>query len=153
MPKKDYDCVIERGHNKINDKLIDFLKTKIRGKYLDVGANTGWLLREVPKGMGIDASPVMVEKSDGLVKLGYAESLPFESKSFNMVVLSCVLEQCENPDKVLEEARRVGRRVIGINPIPGSPWGKIGGWVKSIISPEKFTYTEEIDKDRYYFEL
>jgi SAM-dependent methyltransferase len=151
MSTENYNCVIERGHNEINDRIIDFLKTKIKGRYLDVGANTGWLLREVEGGTGIDSSPLMVEKSGGLVKLGKAEKLPFKDKEFDTVVLSCVLEQCEMPQEALQEAMRVGKRVIGINPYPGSRWGKIGGWVKSVIKPN-FKYIEKIDDERYYFE-
>jgi hypothetical protein len=93
----------------------------------------------------------MVEKSGGLVKLGKAEKLPFKDKEFDTVVLSCVLEQCEMPQEALQEAMRVGKRVIGINPYPGSRWGKIGGWVKSVIKPN-FKYIEKIDDERYYFE-
>lgn len=147
-----YNCVIERGHSEINDRIIDFLKTKIQGRYLDVGANTGWLLREVPGGIGIDNSPLMVEMSKGSVVLGEAENIPFKDKEFDTVVLSCVLEQCDDWEKALKEAQRVGNRVIGINPYPGSRWGKIGGWVKSIIDPGNFKTVEKFDEERYYFE-
>ncbi len=146
-----YNCVIERGHNEINDRIIDFLKTKIDGKFLDVGCNTGWLVKEL-NGVGVDASPLMVAKAnDDRILLAKAEALPFKDKEFDIVVLSCVLEQCERPEIALQEALRVGKRVIGINPYPGSRWGKIGGWVKSIIEP-RFNYIEKIDDERYYFE-
>jgi SAM-dependent methyltransferase len=152
MPSKNYDVIIERGHSEINDRIIDFLKTKIKGNFLDVGCNTGWLVKEL-SGFGIDASPEMVKiANDPRIILGKAEKLPFRDKEFDTVVLSCVLEQCDRPQDALKEARRVGKRVIGINPYPGSRWGKIGGWVKSIISPEEFNYTEKIDDERYYFE-
>jgi len=64
----------------------------------------------------------------------------------------CVYDEAEAAKGLGGEAKRVGRRVIGINPYPGSPWGKIGGWVKSVIPPE-FKYVERFDKDRYYFEI
>jgi len=153
MPKETYNCVIERGHDDINDNIIDFLKTKIQGKYLDVGANTGWLLKEKEGGTGIDASPDMVEKSNGLVQLGNAEDLQFKDKEFDVVVLSCLLEQCHDWRLALSEAKRVGKKVIGINPKPGSRWGTIGGWVKSIIPEATFQYTKSFDNERYYFEI
>jgi len=153
MSKKTYDCVIERNHNEINNKIIDFLKTKIYGKYLDVGANTGWLIREKEGGIGVDSSIEMVNKSNGLIRLANANNLPFKDKEFDIVVMSCVLEQCDDWEIALKEAMRVGKKVIGINPYPGSTWGKIGGWVKSIIPTDKFTYIKRFDKDRYYFEI
>lgn len=156
MHAKDYDVVIERGRSEINDRIIDFLKPKIRGKYLDVGCNTGWLLEEVPGGVGVDASKQLVEMAveKGLdVRYAYAENLPFGNRSFDTVVLSCVLEQCDDWQDALEEAQRVGKRVIGINPIPGSRWGVEGGWVKSVIPEDTFPYTELVDDERYYFEI
>jgi SAM-dependent methyltransferase len=147
-----YSLVIERGHSEINDRIIDFLKTKIKGKFLDVGCNTGWLVKDLD-GIGVDASPVMVEKAnDKRVILARAEELPFKDNEFDTVVLSCVLEQCDDWKIALKEAKRVGKKVIGINPYPGSPWGVIGGWVKSIIPPGEFKYTEKFDEHRYYFE-
>ncbi|MEA1925840.1 MAG: class I SAM-dependent methyltransferase [Patescibacteria group bacterium] len=151
MPKKNYDVVIERGHSDINDRIIDFLKTKIEGHFLDIGANTGWLLEEVPNGIGIDASPEMVKKSGGKVMLGVAENLPFQDNEFDTVVMSCVLEQCKDWKKALKEAQRVGKKVIGINPYPNSPWGELRGWVRSVIPP--FGKHERFDQDRYYFEI
>jgi SAM-dependent methyltransferase len=154
MSQKDYDVVIERGKSEINDRIIDFLKGKIKGKYLDVGANTGWLLREVPNGIGIDSSRSMVDRSNGRVIYGNAENIPFADCTFETVVLSCILEQCQDWKKALNEAKRVGRKVIGINPIPGSRWGIIGGWVKSVIPEEEIGgKIEKIDDERYYFEL
>jgi len=156
MSSKNYDVIIERGHSEINDRIIDFLKPKIQGRYLDVGCNTGWLLEEVPNGVGVEPSAPLVKRATnkGLnVIEGSGEKLPFEEKEFDTVVLSCVLEQCEDWRKVLKECRRVGKRVIGINPYPGSPWGIKGGWVKSIIQPYEFITTERLDSDRYYFEI
>lgn len=153
---QDYNVVIERGHSPINDRIIDFLKTKITGRYIDIGANTGWLVSEVPGGVGLEPSHELVGMAVKLkrnVMLGNALDIPFKSKSFDIAVLSCVLEQMENWEGALLEAKRVARKVIGVNPYPGSPWGKIGGWVKSVIPPEHFKYTEKIDDDRYYFEL
>lgn len=154
MSQKTYDIIIERGKSPINDAIIDFLKTKIKGSYLDIGANTGWLLREVPGGVGIDNSPLMIYGAkDCKMILADAEHIPFHNNAFDMAVMSCVLEQCADWHKALAEARRVARKVIGINPYPGSPWGVEGGWVKSIIDPSNFPYVEQFDKDRYYFEI
>jgi SAM-dependent methyltransferase len=151
-----YNVKIERGHTPVNDKIIDFLKPRIHGSYIDIGCNTGWLLSEVSGGVGVEQSRELVEKATakGLtVYQASAENLPVFLEKFDTAILSCVLEQCEDWERVLGEAQNVAHRVIGINPYPGSPWGKVGGWVKSVIPPEYFTHTEPIDLDRYYFEL
>lgn len=160
MPETPYSTVIERGYTPVNDAIIDWLKPHIRGRYLDIGCNAGWLLSEVPGGVGVDASPLMVERAlaKGLdVRLGNAENLQFADKEFQTAVLSCVLEQCHSWRVALAEACRVAGRVIGVNPIPGaSPWGSIGGWVHSVIpeaAMQALGYrTERMDAQRYYFE-
>lgn len=159
----DYNIIIEKGHSTRNDAVIDFLTTKISGRYLDVGCNTGWLLSLIPKGIGVDASIQMVKlaKTKNLtVCYAWGEALPFVNKAFNYVVLSCILEQCKKPYKIILEALRVGKKVIGINPYPNSPWGKNSPspWVKSIINPTEFSkhwnaYVERFDKERWYFEI
>lgn len=155
--ENNYSTIIERGHHPINDRIIDFLKPKIQGRWLDIGCNAGWLLSEVPFGTGIDASIKMVElaKLKGLrVFHGSADALPFNDGEFDTVVMSCVLEQCKDWKKAFKESKRVGYVIIGINPYPGSRWGVIGGCVKSIIPPDEMedTYIERFDDERYYFE-
>lgn len=158
----DYVTVIERGHTTLNDQIHDFIKKKIVGHYLDIGCNTGWMLEEVPNGIGIDASPVLIAKAREKVlnaRMGRAECLQFDEKEFQTVLLVSVLEQVVNPGLCLEQAQRVGQRVIGINPVPGaSEWGKVGGWVRSLI-PEEWMFRRGYVTERlpfapafYYFE-
>ncbi len=133
-----YSLVIDRHQNQMNDEIFDALKPMISGRWLDVGCNIGVLLDEVPNGVGVDASPLMVAEAVRRgrdVRLADACHLPFEDKEFDTVVLSCVLEQIADWRAALAEAKRVGRRVIGINPIPGSPWGVIQGAVQAILPP------------------
>ena len=160
MQNFDYKCRIERGHTDINDRIIAFLKSRVKGELLDVGCNSGYLLEEVGHGTGIDASAEMVERGKHLgldIYHGWAHELPFEDKVFDTVVLSCILEQIPDWKAAVTEAKRVGKRVIGINPYPGSPWGIIHGFVKSVISPDEMqemgAIVERFDQDRYYFEI
>lgn len=172
---KEYDIVIEEGHNPINDRIFNFLLPRLVGNVLDVGCNTGYLISEYERinqssparslefrAVGIDSSPIMVKKAQekGLkVILGDATNLPFPDDAFDTVVLSCVLEQIEHWEAALEEALRVGKRVIGVNPVPGQgQWGNKKGWVKSLIDPVYLSMTYDmaiiyLDRDRYYFEI
>ena len=154
----NYTLVIDRNINKMNDDIFDALKPKISGRWLDVGCNVGVMLDEVPNGTGVDASETMVAEAlrrGRDVRLANACNLPFLDKQFDTVVLSCVLEQIPDWRRALDEAKRVGHKVIGINPIPGSQWGKIQGAVKSIIPPDEMggeiTYPP-ID-GKYLFEI
>ena len=160
MPGTAYPTVICRGYTAINDWIIDFLADRVWGRYVDIGCNCGFLLSEVPGGIGVDLSEPMVRealKRHVPAVLGRAEALPFPDRVFDTAVLSCVLEQTERPDLVISEALRVARRVIGINPIPGaSQWGAKGGWIRSVL-PEAMMHaagfrTERMDAERYFFE-
>ena len=154
-----YNVIIEKGHTPVNDAIIQFIGAQIKGRYLDVGCNSGFLLETVPNGFGVDLSPLMINiaMEKGLpVQQANAEKLPFKDKEFDTVVLFCVLEQTENWKQALSEAKRVGKRVIGINPYPGkSRWGKIGDWVKSIIPPEEIegALILPFSENLYYFEV
>lgn len=175
-----YDVVIERGKSPLNDQIIDKIKqniprkklitssdpSSISNKYLDVGCNTGWLLEEVPYGVGIDNSKIIVSQAlaKGLDVICHdvTMGLPFPDNSFNCVVLSCVLQQVSEPLELLWDAMRVARhKVIGVSPYPGmSEWGRINGnkWTKSVIWPDKlkemfYAKIEEIDNTHYFFEI
>jgi SAM-dependent methyltransferase len=164
---KEYRIKIDKGHHPINDAIFNFIISKLKlhrqrfcdhknFSYLDIGCNIGVILKEIEGGTGVDNSKYIIELAleQGLnVQVADALDLPFEDNIFDVAILSCVLEQVENWAVVLEEARRVSRVVIGINPLPGSDWGRKGGYVKSIIPMEAFAYVELMaDIDKYYFE-
>lgn len=159
----EYNVIIEQGRSKDNDDIIDFLIPECKGYTLDIGANAGYLISKLPNAVGVDNSPIVVDKAKELGRnvILVKDKLPFEDKTFDTVVLSCVLEQCEDWEKVLNEALRVSKgKVIGINPIPEkSSWGFVGGWVKSIIKPSylEFNYNAEISYPdlvgKYFFEI
>ncbi len=78
------------------------------GRWLDVGAGSG-VHREVFAGrarpyVGLDPAP----RGPGVVP-GTGEALPFRDASFEVAVLSEVLEHVPAPEAVLAEARRVLR--------------------------------------------
>ena len=101
-----------------------------QSRFLDLGCGPGVLPRDLAKigycGVGIDASPAMVETSRQLLdgegnsgswsfQLGDVESLPFLDGSFDAAVCSGVIDYLPTDDKLLGEAARVlkpGGRLI-----------------------------------------
>lgn len=84
-----------------------------RAEILDVGCGTAWLADCFPNYTGVDASPEMVEAAaerGRRVLLGdVGESLPFESGSFDGVVLKDVLEHLADPVATVADAYRLLR--------------------------------------------
>jgi len=96
--------------------------TRRQQRLLEVGCGTGRFLQFFWESgfdvAGLDASPAMLElsrermgcKAD--LHVGQAEHLPFEDKEFDVVALLTLLEFCNDPGQVLEEALRVARKAI-----------------------------------------
>ena len=99
-------------------KKIQFEKFKImlqdlqiNGKVLDHGCGTG-LFAEFVKShfFGIDVSFKMLkqaQKRGELVVQGDIEHLPFKSKTFDWILSFTVLQNVQNPRRVLDELKRV----------------------------------------------
>ncbi len=164
MRDLDYRAVIDRGWSPQNDAIHDFLVPRVSGHWLDIGCNSGWMLSDIPNGVGVEPSLFLVElaRAKGLdVHHAWAEELPFPSASFDLAVIACVLQIVEGWRGALSEARRVATRVIGILPYPGTPWGITGGkhrWVRSVIDPAELiklgaTIEHDIAEDMYFFEI
>lgn len=155
-----YATVIERGQSELSDWCHDFLaQQRIEAPWLDIGCNSGWLLSEVPGGMGCDTSDVMLElaRQRGLAVERPEHFRQFPARYFHTAVLGSVLEQCSDPDAVLREAQRLAGRVIGLSPIPGGPWGTVGGWVRSVLPCEWFVshgcrVAEFPERNKFFFE-
>jgi ubiquinone/menaquinone biosynthesis C-methylase UbiE len=92
-------------------------------RVLEIGCGTGAISRvlgvqpNVAEVMGVDPSPYFVEKARelgaGVPGLSFEEadgrSLPFEERSFDVVVIHTVLSHVPGPEEVLAEAHRVLR--------------------------------------------
>ena len=81
---------------------------ELRGRILDLGSGTG-LLREFLKidVIGADISMNMLVKGAGGRVQAEAEKLPFKSNSFDYVLSFSTLQNIENPEVTLKEAKRV----------------------------------------------
>ena len=96
----------------------------LRGRVLDVGCGIGDLLRYRKDTIGVDVNPEAVKycQSQGLdAYLMKADKLPFDSGTFDSIILDNVLEHIEDPAILLREIERVlvvdGCVVFGV---PGS---------------------------------
>src|SRR5262245_48612676 len=110
---------------------------------LDVGCGTGAITRvlaEMPgvsKVVGVDPSPVLIERARGLGKglpqlsfhAGDGRAVPFADESFDMVVFHTTLCHVPDPEKALYEARRALRA---------------GGWL-AVFDGDYMTTTVAID--------
>lgn len=95
-------------------------------RVLDVGCGIGDFLHYRPNTFGVDVNKKTVNycKEKGFhASLMDIDILPFESSSFDCVVLDNVLEHILNPKSILQEIRRVlnddGQVVIGVPGIKG----------------------------------
>lgn len=90
----------------------------VRGKFLDVGCGAGAYTESLRhcqpqlKVYGVDISKTAIKKAKkDFPKIDFsvasAYRLPFPDCFFDVVVMKCVLEHLENPDKALTELRRV----------------------------------------------
>ena len=126
-------------------------------KVLDVGCNTGILLIPLlEKGVdivGVDISKSDIKKAKEKLKgnnfssdkasVADAKNLPFEENSFDMVLLSDILEHVSKPESVAKEAYRVvrpGGYILATVPNQRHPVVKFF-WLRRILSgrnnPEK----------------
>ncbi len=97
---------------------IEVLAAGGRGRLLDVGCGTGFIIRVAGDVFdavdGVDATPEMLARIDvgsGRVTLhqGVVENLPFDDRTFDMVTAYSFLDHLADPVVALEEAFRVLR--------------------------------------------
>ena len=86
------------------------LNAYLTGKILDVGCGIGDFVRSNPNVIGVDISPQCVSfcKSEGLdVHLMSSNRIPFDSNTYDSVVLDNVLEHLLQPHELLGEINNV----------------------------------------------
>lgn len=86
---------------------------------LDVGCGTGFSLDYfgVKESVGIDSSEKLVAQYTGnqTIMVGFAEDLPFEDGSFDLVISVTAIQNFTNIKKGLQEIRRVGKKKFGLS--------------------------------------
>lgn len=111
---------LPRPHEAYKDELLRHILTMQPTSMLDVGCGEGALLRRVAAGgcptvVGLEPDERVAREaaSAGLdVRVGRGENLPFEDRSFEVVVLDYVAHHLENLPRALLEAARVASRAV-----------------------------------------
>ncbi|QQG38625.1 MAG: class I SAM-dependent methyltransferase [Candidatus Woesearchaeota archaeon] len=128
---KTYYDQISKGYNELHKEeqlnKVYFIKEHIKinkgDKLLDVGCGTGIsgeAFLDVCDVVGIDTSKEMIRWANFKTFLGRAEELPFENKSFDIVVCLSAIQNFEDMEKAVKEIERVARRVVVISIIKKS---------------------------------
>jgi SAM-dependent methyltransferase len=107
-----------------NYLLYPRINSYLRGNILDIGCGIGDFLQYRKDSTGVDVNPKTVKycQQQGLdARVMEIDQLPFESSTFDGLLMDNVLEHIEEPEPILKEIRRVlvegGRFVVGV---PGS---------------------------------
>lgn len=117
-------------------ELARLVTNEVPGRLLEIGVGTGLTLPLFPPKSsvcGVDVSVDMLKRAQSMVSgrgldnvtlvLADAEQLPFPDASFDCVVLPYVLSVTPNPERLLDEARRVcaeNGRVLILNHFAGA---------------------------------
>ena len=110
--KEDYNKTAKFYNQRYRETQFEKYRTmlsglKLHGRILDHGCGTGLLSEFLGKELvGCDNSKEML-KIHGSGELADAEELPYKDSEFDFVLSFSVLMNCENPEQVIREAKRV----------------------------------------------
>lgn len=121
------------------DALCDLTRKTGAKKILDAGCGEGFVLERLTKDhkaefIGVDIEPAALQvaiKKNPAIEFEHASvyELPFEDKSFDLVILSEVLEHLDDPIKALNEIRRVSSNNVIIS-VPHEPIWRVGNMAR-----------------------
>lgn len=115
---KNWYCVTGAGAPEASRPHLDFCKKHASKRVLDLGCATGVYCLELAKagyecvGADINAEYVKAARARGVDAHHIEGPLPFADKSFDSVVMIEVLEHARDPEALLKEVRRVGRKNV-----------------------------------------
>lgn len=123
---REYDDYMQKtGHQRAQEKILQRLYGKIKGKVLDIATGTGFLALKIKMNCpqnevtGIDISKKMIEEAKRKAKeqrlkieflVADAERLNFLDQSFDWVISSLGFLWFSNQDKVLKELKRITKK-------------------------------------------
>ena len=105
--------------NKRLNQIIKYINAKEKDKILEIGCGDGLIINKLKKGWitGIDYSESAVKKAKENNKLnknikiikGDAQNLKLDNNSFNKIICAEVIEHLPNPEKVINEIKRIAK--------------------------------------------
>ena len=122
--------ILDRTIKNMVAETVDFLEGFISEEesIVDIGGGGGWISKEIQrrkntKNLILDVTNL--NQTDLPVTIYDGKNMPFTDNNFDTAFLICVLHHCEDPEKVLKEARRiVKKKVIIIENIAKNPLGR-----------------------------
>jgi len=142
-------------------------------KILDVGCNSGWFMTTLEQnaftnvqGIDIAHGPLEVAKKKNLnVQHMYAENLLFSDDTFDLIIMSSVLQQTSSPEWCLLEAKRTLKPegfIIGFNPSTTGDWGYsafginpyvLNAFLKDDFEKKYNATVKKVNKHENYFQI
>lgn len=135
--------------NSFLDRLCEMLEDSQPNSLLDAGCGEGFVVDRIARRMpdlriaGVDLSDEAVAfarahfGSRAQFRKGSVYKLPFSDKSFDTVLCSEVLEHLDDPNRAVEELKRVARNYVLIT-VPHEPYfqwlNSLGRWLR--INPD-----------------
>jgi len=110
---------------------VDFLEDFIKKEesIIDIGAGGGWISQELQrrkKTQNTLLDVINLNQTNLPLIIYDGKNIPFDDNTFDTALLICVLHHCQDPYRVLEEAKRIVKnRIIIIENISTTPFGKI----------------------------
>jgi len=117
VSQSDYYDEIAKGYVELHGEeqlkkislIKEHLKVEKTDELLDIGCGPGFIDFDCDI-TGIDPSEKLLEKAKFKTVLGFAEDLPFDDDSFDIVISITALQNFRDVNKALDEAARVGKR-------------------------------------------
>ena len=139
MKYHDRNPLVRYANQRFLSTIRSYLQTTQFETLLDAGCGEGVVLSDIAThnqvnlfGLDLDLERVRYAKestqSQHLIQ-GDAQTLPFPSESFDLVMLLEVLEHVGEPRSVLKEAQRVTARYL-LASVPNEPWWRIGNMMR-----------------------
>ena len=127
--------VIKRMTKRTADFIEDFIEEK--EKIVDIGAGGGWISQEIQerkKTENVLLDVINLNQTDLPLIMYDGENMPFDDNAFDTALLICVLHHCENPSRVLQEAKRIVKnKIIIMEDIAKPPFGEIALRLKDAV--------------------
>lgn len=121
-----FSKIYEMGAKKMCRVCQDFIEQG--SKILDLGCGSGLAAKNFQD--FFQAEVIGVDIRDNRVvpipfKIIDGENLPFNDHSFDVVMINFVLHHCQNPERLLKEAKRVSKKIIIFEDLPEGVLSKL----------------------------